>query len=167
MTGTTYQKSPAGCLFYGFFGGGALKANVSVSVTKPDSLLGHTGPHLEAEGYITRTFGAKQSYMVADGTSTSNKIVGIYTAPAGSVLLVDHNYYKSPTHLLMMNDMMLVWLKPTHDTSGILDSVPRRGFTHASVERKVEEATQVQRPVHAVVINSAHDGLLYNTSWIR
>ena len=43
-------------------------------------MLDHTGPHLEAEEYIARTFGAEQSYIVTNGTSTSNKIVGMYAA---------------------------------------------------------------------------------------
>ncbi|MDI4751660.1 UbiA family prenyltransferase, partial [Salmonella enterica subsp. enterica serovar Anatum] len=42
-----------------------------MSVTELGSLLDHTGPHLEAEEYIARTFGAEQSYMVTNGTSTS------------------------------------------------------------------------------------------------
>ncbi len=74
-----------GCLFYDFFGGNTLKADVSISVTELGSLLDHTGPHLEAEEYIARTFGAEQD-MVTNGTSTSNKIVGMYAAPAGRYL---------------------------------------------------------------------------------
>ena len=78
MGGSAYQKSPVGCLFYDFFGGNTLKADVSISVTELGSLLDHSGPHLEAEEYIARAFGAEQSYMVTNGTSTSNKIVGMY-----------------------------------------------------------------------------------------
>ncbi|STT52656.1 Lysine decarboxylase 2, constitutive [Klebsiella pneumoniae] len=32
--GSAYQKSPVGCLFYDFFGGNTLKADVSISVTE-------------------------------------------------------------------------------------------------------------------------------------
>ena len=110
MAGTAYQKSPVGCLFYDFFGGNTLKADVSISVTELGSLLDHTGPHLEAEEYIARTFGAEQSYMVTNGTSTSNKIVGMYAAPAGSTLLIDRNCHKSLAHLLMMSDVVPLWL---------------------------------------------------------
>ncbi|MGC6746541.1 hypothetical protein ACP0HM_30900 [Escherichia coli] len=59
-----------------FFGGNTLKADVSISVTELGSLLDHTGPHPEAEEYIARTFGAEQSYIVTNGTSTSNKNCG-------------------------------------------------------------------------------------------
>lgn len=120
MAGTAYQKSPIGCLFYDFFGGNTLKADVSISVTELGSLLDHTGPHLEAEEYIARTFGAEQSYMVTNGTSTSNKIVGMYAAPSGSTLLIDRNCHKSLAHLLMMSDVVPLWLKPTRNALGIL-----------------------------------------------
>jgi lysine decarboxylase len=110
MAGTAYLKSPVGCLFYDFFGGNTLKADVSISVTELGSLLDHSGPHLEAEEYIARTFGAEQSYMVTNGTSTSNKIVGMYAAPVGSTLLIDRNCHKSLAHLLMMSDVTPLWL---------------------------------------------------------
>ncbi len=176
MGGTAYQKSPVGCLFYDFFGGNTLKADVSISVTELGSLLDHTGPHLEAEEYIARTFGAEQSYIVTNGTSTSNKIVGMYAAPSGSTLLIDRNCHKSLAHLLMMNDVVPVWLKPTvvpvwlkptRNALGILGGIPRREFTRDSIEEKVAATTQAQWPVHAVITNSTYDGLLYNTDWIK
>ncbi|EJK7356507.1 lysine decarboxylase LdcC [Escherichia coli] len=167
MGGTAYQKSPVGCLFYDFFGGNTLKADVSISVTELGSLLDHTGPHLEAEEYIARTFGAEQSYIVTNGTSTSNKIVGMYAAPFGSTLLIDRNCHKSLAHLLMMNDVVPVWLKPTRNALRILGGIPRREFTRDSIEEKVAATTQAQWPVHAVITNSTYDGLLYNTDWIK
>ncbi|HGX6935573.1 TPA: lysine decarboxylase LdcC [Escherichia coli] len=167
MGGTAYQKSPVGCLFYDFFGGNTLKADVSISVTELGSLLDHTGPHLQAEEYIARTFGAEQSYIVTNGTSTSNKIVGMYAAPSGSTLLIDRNCHKSLAHLLMMNDVVPVWLKPTRNALGILGGIPRREFTRDSIEEKVAATTQAQWPVHAVITNSTYDGLLYNTDWIK
>ena len=162
MGGTAYQKSPVGCLFYDFFGGNTLKADVSISVTELGSLLDHTGPHLEAEEYIARTFGAEQSYIATNGTSTSNKIVGMYAAPSGSTLLIDRNCHKSLAHLLMMNDVVPVWLKPTRNALGILGGIPRREFTRDSIEEKVAATTQAQWPVHAVITNSTYDGLCYN-----
>lgn len=167
MAGTAYQKSPVGCLFYDFFGGNTLKADVSISVTELGSLLDHTGPHLEAEEYIARTFGAEQSYMVTNGTSTSNKIVGMYAAPAGSTLLIDRNCHKSLAHLLMMSDVTPLWLKPGRNALGILGGIPRREFTHASIEQKVATTAGAHWPVHAVITNSTYDGLLYNTDWIK
>ena len=167
MAGTAYQKSPVGCLFYDFFGGNTLKADVSISVTELGSLLDHTGPHLEAEEYIARTFGAEQSYMVTNGTSTSNKIIGMYAAPAGSTLLVDRNCHKSLTHLLMMSDIVPIWMKPTRNALGILGGIPRQEFLRATIEQKVAATHGASWPVHAVITNSTYDGLLYNTNWIK
>ncbi|WP_455427012.1 lysine decarboxylase LdcC [Dryocola sp. LX212] len=167
MAGTAYQKSPVGCLFYDFFGGNTLKADVSISVTELGSLLDHTGPHLEAEEYIARTFGAEQSYMVTNGTSTSNKIVGMYAAPSGSTVLIDRNCHKSLTHLLMMTDLIPIWLKPTRNALGILGGIPKREFLRESIEAKVAATPEAQWPVHAVITNSTYDGLLYNTEFIK
>ncbi|SUX36330.1 Lysine decarboxylase, constitutive [Cedecea davisae] len=167
MAGTAYQKSPIGCLFYDFFGGNTLKADVSISVTELGSLLDHTGPHLEAEEYIARTFGAEQSYMVTNGTSTSNKIVGMYAAPSGSTILVDRNCHKSLTHLLMMTNLVPIWLKPTRNALGILGGIPQREFMRENIEKKVAATPDAQWPVHAVITNSTYDGLLYNTEFIK
>lgn len=167
MAGTAYLKSPVGCLFYDFFGANTLKADVSISVTELGSLLDHTGPHLEAEEYIARTFGAEQSYMVTNGTSTSNKIVGMYAAPSGSTVLIDRNCHKSLTHLLMMTDLVPIWLKPTRNALGILGGIPQREFMRESIEAKVVATENAQWPVHAVITNSTYDGLLYNTEFIK
>ena len=130
------------------------------------SLLDHTGPHLEAE-IIALTFGAEQSYIVTNGTSTSNKIVGMYAAPSGSTLLIDRNCHKSLAHLLMMSDVVPVWLKPTRNALGILGGIPRREFTRDSIRMRKSRDHGAQWPVHAVITNSTYDGLLYNTTWIK
>ncbi|OON39870.1 lysine decarboxylase LdcC [Izhakiella australiensis] len=167
MAGTAYQKSPVGTLFYDFFGANTLKADISISVTELGSLLDHSGPHLEAEEYIARTFGAEQSYMVTNGTSTSNKIVGMYAAPAGSTVLVDRNCHKSLTHLLMMSDIIPIWLTPTRNALGILGGIAKREFTRDSIALKVAQTPRASWPVHAVITNSTYDGLLYNTQYIK
>ncbi|HBZ17087.1 MULTISPECIES: lysine decarboxylase LdcC [Pantoea] len=167
MGGSAFQKSPVGSLFYDFFGSNTLKADVSISVTELGSLLDHTGPHLEAEEYVARTFGAEQSYMVTNGTSTSNKIVGMYAAPAGSTVLIDRNCHKSLTHLLMMSDIIPIWLKPTRNALGILGGIPQREFTRDSIQQKVNATPRASWPVHAVITNSTYDGLLYNTQFIK
>lgn len=167
MAGTAFQKSPVGTLFYDFFGANTLKADISISVTELGSLLDHTGPHLEAEEYIARTFGAEQSYMVTNGTSTSNKIVGMYAAAAGSTVLIDRNCHKSLTHLLMMSDIIPLWLKPTRNALGILGGIPKREFTKESIALKVAQTERATWPVHAVITNSTYDGLLYNTQYIK
>lgn len=167
MAGTAFLKSPVGTLFYDFFGAKTLKADVSISVTELGSLLDHTGPHLEAEEYIARTFGSEQSYIVTNGTSTANKIVGMYAAPAGSTVLIDRNCHKSLAHLMMMTNVVPIYLRPHRNAYGILGGIPKREFTRESIEEKIALTDNSTWPVHAVITNSTYDGLLYNTDYIK
>nr|VXZ88360.1 Lysine decarboxylase, constitutive [Klebsiella pneumoniae] len=51
-----------GCLFYDFFGGNTLKADVSISVTELGSLLDHTGPHRRRRRYRARLWRRAKLY---------------------------------------------------------------------------------------------------------
>ncbi|MFP1455269.1 hypothetical protein ACLB1O_21435 [Escherichia coli] len=69
--------------------------------------------HTKKQNSISlRVFNADRSYMVTNGTSTANKIVGMYSAPAGSTILIDRNCHKSLTHLMMMSDVTPIYLPP-------------------------------------------------------
>ena len=167
MSGTAFQKSPVGNLFYDFFGANTMKSDISVSVTELGSLLDHSGPHKEAEEYIARTFNAERSYMVTNGTSTANKIVGMYSAPVKSTVLIDRNCHKSLTHLLMMSDVTPIYLRPTRNAFGILGGIPQSEFSRGAIQRKVDATPGASWPVHAVITNSTYDGLLYDTDYIK
>lgn len=167
MGGTAFQKSPVGSIFYDFFGENTMKSDISISVGELGSLLDHSGPHKEAEEYIARTFNAERSYMVTNGTSTANKIVGMYSAPAGSTIMIDRNCHKSLTHLMMMSDVTPLYFRPTRNAYGILGGIPHSEFTRATIEQKIAETPNAEWPVHAVVTNSTYDGLLYNTDTIK
>lgn len=167
MSGTAFQHSPIGALFYDFFGANTFKADVSVSVGELGSLLDHSGPHRDAEKYIAETFNADRSYIVTNGTSTANKIIGLYSAPAGSTVLIDRNCHKSLTHLMMMSNVIPIYLRPTRNTYGILGGIPQSEFKHETIEKRVKETPNATWPVHAVVTNSTYDGLFYNTGFIK
>ncbi len=167
MSGTAFQHSPVGALFYDFFGANTFKADVSVSVGELGSLLDHSGPHRDAEKYIAETFNADRSYIVTNGTSTANKIIGLYSAPAGSTVLIDRNCHKSLTHLMMMSNVIPIYLRPTRNAYGILGGIPQSEFKHETIERRVKETPNATWPVHAVVTNSTYDGLFYNTGFIK
>ncbi|EBG1722241.1 lysine decarboxylase, partial [Salmonella enterica] len=167
MGGTAFQKSPVGSIFYDFFGKNTMKSDLSVSVSELGSLLDHSGPHAEAEQYIAETFNAERSYVITNGTSTANKIVGIYSAPAGCTILIDRNCHKSLTHLMMMNDVTPIYFRPTRNAYGILGGIPRSEFDKATIESRVKETPNASWPVHAVITNSTYDGLLYNTDYIK
>lgn len=167
MSGTAFQHSPVGELFYDFFGANTFKADVSVSVGELGSLLDHSGPHRDAEKYIAETFNADRSYIVTNGTSTANKIIGLYSAPAGSTVLIDRNCHKSLTHLMMMSNVIPIYLRPTRNAYGILGGIPQSEFKHETIEKRVKETPNATWPVHAVVTNSTYDGLFYNTGFIK
>lgn len=167
MSGTAFQHSPVGALFYDFFGANTFKADVSVSVGELGSLLDHSGPHRDAEKYIAETFNADRSYIVTNGTSTANKIIGLYSAPAGSTVLIDRNCHKSLTHLMMMSNVIPIYLRPTRNAYGIMGGIPQSEFKHETIEKRVKETPNATWPVHAVVTNSTYDGLFYNTGFIK
>ncbi|MFY2735667.1 lysine decarboxylase [Pseudocitrobacter faecalis] len=167
MGGTAFQQSPVGSLFYDFFGANTMKSDISVSVSELGSLLDHSGPHREAENYIAEAFNADRSYMVTNGTSTANKIVGMYAAPAGSTILVDRNCHKSLTHLMIMSDVTPIYFRPTRNAWGILGGIPRSEFARETIEARIKQTPGATWPVHAVITNSTYDGLLYNTDYIK
>ncbi|PQJ67621.1 lysine decarboxylase [Photobacterium angustum] len=167
MSGTAFNKSPVGSIFYDFYGANTFKADISISMPELGSLLDHSGPHKEAEEYIARTFNADRSYIVTNGTSTANKIVGMFSAPAGSTVLVDRNCHKSLTHMMMMTDVVPIYFRPTRNAYGILGGIPKSEFSREVIAEKVANTPGATKPGYAVVTNSTYDGLFYNTQFIK
>ena len=167
MSGTAFNKSPVGSIFYDFYGANTFKADISISMPELGSLLDHSGPHKEAEEYIARTFNADRSYIVTNGTSTANKIVGMFSAPAGSTVLVDRNCHKSLTHMMMMTDVVPIYFRPTRNAYGILGGIPKSEFSREVIAEKVANTPGATKPSYAVVTNSTYDGLFYNTQFIK
>ncbi len=167
MGGAAFEQSPVGSLFYDFYGENAMRSDVSISVEELGSLLDHSGPHKEAEEFIEEVFNADRSFIVTNGTSTANKIVGMYACPAGSTVLVDRNCHKSITHLMMMTNLVPIYLRPTRNAYGILGGIPKHEFTEEHIQKLVDETPKATWPMHAVITNSTYDGLFYNTDYIK
>jgi len=168
LGGTAFLKSPVGSIFYDFYGENTFKADLSISVDELGSLLDHTGPHKDAEILAAKTFGADKTLFVTNGTSTSNKIVGMYSATGGDVVLIDRNCHKSLTHLLMMIDVIPIYLKPTRNAHGILGGIPQAEFSEESIKAKLKERNvQNLFPTYGVITNSTYDGLFYNVETIK
>ncbi len=159
LGGTAFQTSPTGALFHDFFGANIFKADISISIEELGSLLDHSGPHRQAEEFAAEVFGAERTFFVINGTSTSNKIVGMYAAKDGDHVLVDRNCHKSLTHLMMMSNVKPAYLKPTRNAYGILGGIPLHEFER--VLKSLPEA-----PTYAVITNSTYDGLFYNVKQI-
>ncbi|MCF6776494.1 lysine decarboxylase LdcC [Thiotrichales bacterium 19X7-9] len=166
--GGGFQKSPVGVAFYDFYGPGVFKSDISISMTELGSLLDHSGPHQAAEKYIANVFNADRSLIVTNGTSTSNKVVGMYAAADGDTILVDRNCHKSITHLMMMVNVHPIYLKPTRNAYGILGGIRLSEFKKRSIQKKLDEHPQATSwPVYVVITNSTYDGIFYNVEKIH
>lgn len=167
LGGSAFQRSTVGALFYDFFGPNIFKADVSISIPELGSLLDHSGPHREAEEFAAQTFNADRTLFVINGTSTSNKIVGMYAAADGDTVLVDRNCHKSIAHFMMMTNVTPLYLKPTRNAYGILGGIPASEFTPAVIDQKRKAINpDLPQPTYAVITNSTYDGLLYNVGTI-
>jgi lysine decarboxylase len=167
LGGAAFLKSPVGSIFYDFFGSNIFQADVSVSMPELGSLLEHSGPHKEAEALIAKSFGADASYIVTNGTSTANKMVGMFCTTDGDTIIVDRNCHKSLTHLMMMVDAEPIYLKPTRNAYGILGGIPKKEFLPASIADKMKRRGLTKQPEYIVVTNSTYDGIFYNVNWIK
>ena len=178
LGGSAFCKSPVGAIFYDFYGANIFKADISVSMPELGSLLDHTGPHHEAEEYIAKTFNADRSFIVTNGTSSANKIIGMGAVAQGDTVLIDRNCHKSLTHLLMMTDVKPLYLKPTRNAYGIIGGIPKSEFKKEVIDQKIKDANTLAEkngqpknsfswPTYAVITNSTYDGLLYKTEHIK
>ena len=165
--GVGFTKTPAGRIYHDFFGENLFRTDIGIERVAVGSLLDHTGAFGECEKNAARIFGADQSYSVVVGTSGSNRTIMQACMTDDDVVVIDRNCHKSLAHLLMMNDVVPLWLKPTRNALGILGGIPKREFTRDSLQQKVNATENAQWPVHAVITNSTYDGLLYNTNWIK
>ncbi|MCF6808000.1 lysine decarboxylase LdcC [Thiotrichales bacterium 19S9-12] len=166
--GYGFQKSPVGVAFYDYYGANIFKSDISISMSELGSLLDHSGPHKEAEKYISDVFNSDRSLIVTNGTSTSNKIVGMYAASDGDTILVDRNCHKSLTHLMMMVDVNPIYLKPTRNAHGILGGIRLKEFSKESIQAKLDQHPRANSwPVYAVITNSTYDGIFYNVNKIH
>jgi len=167
LGGSAFQKNPVGSIFYDFLGPNIFQADVSVSMPELGSLLEHSGPHADAEKMIAKEFGSDTSYIVTNGTSTANKMVGMFCAIDGDTIIVDRNCHKSLTHLMMMVDVEPIYFKPTRNAYGMLGGIPKKEFLPETIKEKMKERKLTKEPVYMVVTNSTYDGLFYNTKWIK
>ncbi len=153
--GTAFQKSPAGRLFYDYFGEAMFRSDLSISVGELGSLLDHTGPIGEGEKFAAKVFGAHRSYSVTNGTSTSNRIIWMACVRRGQKAWVDRNCHKSNEQGLTLTGAIPAYLLPTRNRLGIIGPIPPESLTP-------EKLCAEGRPAHLVITNSTYDGLTYN-----
>ncbi len=170
--GTAFRKSPAGRMFYKFFGEQLFRSDLSISVGELGSLLDHSGPLGEAERYAAKVFGADMTYFVTNGTSTANKIVFFGRVTKDDVVLVDRNCHKSAEHALTMTHSVAVFMIPSRNRYGIIGPIPPGEMTPGMIKSKIDACPTTKgignkKPVHAIITNSTYDGLCYHATQVE
>ncbi len=160
LGGTAFQKTPVSAAFYDFFGSNIFRADLSISIEELGSLMDHSGVHRDAENFIAQTFASDRSLIVTNGTSTANKIVGMYSATAGDTVVIDRNCHESLAHFLMMVDVIPIYLIPTRNAYGILGGISQEEFTSIS-DKIAKHQHHAKWPTYAVITNSTYDGIFY------
>ena len=168
--GVAYLKSPAGRLFFDFYGKNAFLSDLSVSVPELGSLLEHEGPVGDSERRAAEIFGAGDTYYVTNGTSAANKIIFQSMLTEGDVVLVDRNCHVSVIHSIVTSGAIPIYLEPVRNRYGLIGPIASKQFEAATIQEKIRKSGLIsdpdKKPVMAVVTNSTYDGLCYNAKEI-
>jgi arginine decarboxylase len=172
MGGVAFLRSPAGKLFFDFYGENVFRADLSISVPELGSLNEHSSVIGEAERNAATTFGADRTYFVLNGTSTANKIVWHGRVCPGDVVLVDRNCHKSLQQVIQMIGAIPIYFVPTRNRHGIIGPVPAEQFTEASIRAKLKECPLIDgdgpdQLAMTVLTNSTYDGLCYDAPFVE
>ena len=169
--GSAFLRSPAGRMFYDYFGEKLLRADLSISVAGLGSLLDHTGPIGAAERYAAHVFGSDRSYFVTNGTSTANRVVMTASVARGEIVLADRNAHKSIEHGLALTGAKPAYLLPYRNHLGMIGPIPAASLTPEAVAHNLATsrltAGCAEKPVLAIVTNSTYDGLCYNAARVE
>lgn len=144
-----------------FYGRNIFLAETSATTGGLDSLLQPTGPLKKAQRLAARTFGARHTFFVTNGTSTSNKIVVQALVQPGDIVLVDRDCHKSHHYGLVLSGAQPVYLEsyPIQSYS-MYGAVPLREIKHKLLQLK--RAGRLHKVKMLLLTNCTFDGLIYN-----
>ena len=169
--GSAFLRSPAGRMFYDYFGEKLLRADLSISVAELGSLLDHTGPIGAAERYAAHVFGSDRSYFVTNGTSTANRVVMTANVARGEIVLADRNAHKSIEHGLALTGARAAYLLPYRNHLGMIGPIPPASLSQEAITHNLATsrltAGSGDKPVLAIITNSTYDGLCYNAARVE
>jgi len=145
----------------GFYGLEIFLAETSATGGGLDSLLDPTGPLRQAQQLAAKTFGARQTYFVTNGTSTANKIVVQALVAPGDIVLVDRNCHQSHHYGLMLSGAHVVYLDayPLHQYS-MYGAVPLREVKSKLLALRA--AGKLDRVKMVMLTNCTFDGVVYD-----
>jgi ornithine decarboxylase len=170
--GQFYRKSPAGQLFFKYFGEGIFRNDLCNADVDLGDLLIHEGPAVEAQKHAARVFGADRTYFILNGTSTSNKVVANALIRTGDLVLFDRNNHKSLHQgALVQAGAIPIYLPTARNPFGMIGAVDWDAWDEHSLRRRIAEHPLVkdkrradaERPFRLACIQLAtYDGTIYN-----
>jgi arginine decarboxylase len=145
-----------------FYGDNTFLGETSSTQGGMDSLLDPKGAIKQAHHKIAETFGSMESYLVTNGTSTSNKIVMQTTLRPGDIVIISADCHKSIPYSVMLTGALPIFLETyplrQHDLYG---AVTLERIKEVMLD--LREKGRLHRLRHITLTNSTFDGLIYNT----
>jgi ornithine decarboxylase len=170
--GQFYRKSPAGQLFFKYFGESIFRNDLCNADVDLGDLLIHEGPAVEAQKNAARIFGADRTYFILNGTSTSNKVVANAVLRSGDLVLFDRNNHKSLHQgALVQAGAIPIYLPTARNPFGMIGAVDWDAWDEAGLRRQIAEHPLIKdrerhrgpRPFRLACIQLAtYDGTIYN-----
>lgn len=147
--------------FGDFYGRNVFLAETSATNGGLDSLLQPKGPIKKAQEKAAKAYGARNTFFVTNGTSTSNKIVQQALIAPGDIVLVDRDCHKSHHYGLVLAGAFPAYLDsyPMEEYS-MYGAVPLKVIREKLIE--LSEAGRLNKVKMLLLTNCTFDGLVYN-----
>jgi ornithine decarboxylase len=138
--GQFYRKSPAGQIFFKYFGESIFRNDLCNADVDLGDLLIHEGPAVEAQKNAARIFGADRTYFILNGTSTSNKVVTNAVLRAGDLVLFDRNNHKSLHQgALVQAGAIPIYLPTARNAFGMIGAVDWEAWDEANLRARIAD----------------------------
>jgi arginine decarboxylase len=147
--------------FGDFYGRNLFLAETSSTSGGLDSLSQPTGPLKKAQEMAAAAYGAKKTFFVTNGTSTSNKIIHQGLTVPGDIVLIDRECHKSHHYALVLSGAIPVYL----DSYKVNPYSIYGAVTIKTILSKLEELENSGRLCKVkmlVLTNCTFDGIVYN-----
>src|SRR6516164_8329671 len=170
--GQFYRKSPAGQIFFKYFGESIFRNDLCNADVDLGDLLIHEGPAVDAQRHAAHIFGADRTYFVLNGTTTSNKVVTNALLRRGDLVLFDRNNHKSLHQgALVQAGAIPIFLPTARNPFGMIGAVDWDAWDEKYLREQIRvnplvknaEQHTAERPFRLACIQLAtYDGTIYN-----
>ena len=144
-----------------FYGVDVFLAETSATCGGLDSLLEPTGPLRDAQRLAAETFGARETFFVTNGTSTSNKIVVQALVQPDDIVLVDRNCHQSHHYGLVLAGAHVTYLDAYRiNEFSMYGAVPLREIKRTLLAFR--RAGKLDRIKMLMLTNCTFDGIVYD-----